>query len=233
MRPRLRDSLGHIFDRQALRRGADPDELLAFSPARRGKRHAADRGPKPLVLLEPACRAGPFGDQREDHVRSTVTDSLLHLDLRLTAFYNSPMKTLVIYSSKHHMNTERIALAMGAELGAEVKKLADVQPQDLEGFDLVGFGSGINGFNVHPELTALIGGLPERKGQKAFVFSTCASNKDWTEKLRTLLSGKGFSVVGEFHCPGLWTPLFFRIRRGHPDATDIESARAFARNLRQ
>jgi flavodoxin len=141
------------------------------------------------------------------------------------------MKTLIIYSSKHHMNTEKVAVAIGAELGAEVKKLTGVRPQDLDGFDLVGFGSGINGFNVHPELTALVTGLSERRGHSAFVFSTCASNKDWTEKFRMLLEEKGFNVLGEFHCPGLWTPLFFRIRRGHPNTSDIESARAFARSL--
>jgi flavodoxin len=142
------------------------------------------------------------------------------------------MKTLVIYSSKHHMNTEKVAVAIGAELGADVKKLADTGSGDLDGYDLVGFGSGINGFTVHPELAALVGGLAERHGQRAFVFSTCASNKDWTGRLRTLLAAKDFSVVGEFHCPGLWTPLFFRVRSGHPNTTDIENARRFARSLR-
>ena len=161
-----------------------------------------------------------------------TANSPIRFDPLLPVSYNPAMKTLVTYSSKHHMNTERIAVAIGAELGAEVKKLADARPQDLDGFDLVGFGSGINGFNVHPDLTALVSGLADRQGQRAFVFSTCASNKDWTEKFRMLLAAKGFKVVGEFHCPGLWTPLFFRIRRGHPDTTDIESARAFASSLR-
>jgi flavodoxin len=141
------------------------------------------------------------------------------------------MKTLVIYSSKHHMNTEKIAVAIGTELGAEVKKLSDTRQQDLDGFDLVGFGSGINGFKVHRELTALVTGLAERKGQRAFVFTTCASNKDWSKKFRMLLAARGFSVVGEFHCAGLWTPLFFKIRHGHPNTTDIKSARAFASSL--
>jgi flavodoxin len=131
------------------------------------------------------------------------------------------------------MNTERIAAAIGQELAAEVKKVAEVRAQDLDGFDLVGFGSGINGFDVHPELTALVRELAERQGQKAFVFSTCASNKDWTGKLRGLLVKKGFQLVGEFHSPGLWTPLFFKVRRGHPNKSDIEAARSFAGSLRQ
>lgn len=143
------------------------------------------------------------------------------------------MKTLVIYSSKHHMNTEKTALAIGVELGADVKKLADVQPGDLDAFDLVGFGSGINGWDVHPELSELVTRLERRERQKAFIFTTCASNKDYTSKFRALLAGKGFDVVGEFHCAGLWTPLFFRIRSGHPDESDINRARAFAHGLAQ
>ena len=141
------------------------------------------------------------------------------------------MKSLVIYSSKHHMNTEKTAMAIAAELGAEVRKLAEVRQEDLDGPALVGFGSGINGFTVHPELSAFLKKVAPRKGQKAFVFSTCASNKDWTSKFRMLLAAKGFDVVGEFHCSGLWTPLFFKIRSGHPDKNDIESARSFARSL--
>jgi flavodoxin len=142
------------------------------------------------------------------------------------------MKTLITYSSKHHMNTEKVALAMGAELDAVVKKLAETRPEDLDGFDLVGFGSAINRFDVHPELTALAKSLPDRNGQRAFVFSTCASDKDWTGKFRTLLAARGFKVVGEFYCTGLWTPGPLKVRQGHPDAADIDNARSFARGLR-
>ena len=131
------------------------------------------------------------------------------------------------------MNTEMVAKAIGSELGAEVRQIADVKPADLEGFDLIGFGSGIRGFAVRPELNSLVEGLTERHGQKAFVFSTCASNRDCTGKFQTLLAGKGFSLAGEFHCPGLWTPLIFKVRSGHPDATDINGARAFAKSLLQ
>ena len=142
------------------------------------------------------------------------------------------MKTLVVYSSKHHMNTERVAQVIGAELGADVRKLADVKPADFDGYDLVGFGSGINAFNVHPELTAMVEGLGNRSGQKAFVFSTCASGKDWTGKFRELLAAKGFNVLSEFHCTGLWTPGLLKVRAGHPDEADLEAARAYARGLK-
>ena len=143
------------------------------------------------------------------------------------------MKTLVIYSSKHHMNTEKVARAIGAELGAVVKTLADARPADLEGQDLVGFGSGINAGRVYPELKDWVEALPDRRGQRAFVFSTCASRKDCTGRFKDLLGTKGFQFAGEFHCAGMWTPGPVKLRKGHPDEADLENARTFARGLRQ
>ena len=141
------------------------------------------------------------------------------------------MKTIVVYSSKHHMNTEKVAQAIVGELKAEARNVTDVKPADLDGFDLVGFGSGINAFDVHPEMHALVDGLGDRKGRKAFLFSTCASRKVWTGKLREKLVAKGFSVVDEFFCAGLWTPGLIQVRKGHPSAEDLDAARAFARKL--
>jgi flavodoxin len=141
------------------------------------------------------------------------------------------MKTIVVYSSKHHMNTEKVAQAIAGELKAEARKVSELKPQDLDGFDLVGFGSGINAFDVHPEMHALVDSLGEAKGRKAFLFSTCASRKVWTGKLREKLVAKGFSVVDEFFCAGLWTPGLIQVRKGHPSAEDLDAARAFARKL--
>ena len=142
------------------------------------------------------------------------------------------MKAIIVYSSRHHGNTEKVARAMATELSADLKPLADAKPADLDGFDLVGLGSAINRFDVHPEMTAFVRGLTDRSGQKAFIFSTCASGKDFSTKLRDLMVEKNFQVVGEFHCTGLWTPGPFKVRDGHPDETDLENARAFARSLR-
>jgi flavodoxin len=141
------------------------------------------------------------------------------------------MKTIIVYSSKHHMNTEKVALAIAGELKAEARKVTEVKPADLDGFELIGLGSGINGFDVHPEMHALVESLGEAKGRKTFLFSTCASRKVWTGKLREKLVAKGFPVLDEFCCAGLWTPGLIQVRKGHPSADDIDAARAFARKL--
>ncbi len=78
---------------------------------------------------------------------------------------------------------------------------------------------------------ALVDGMGEAKGRKAFLFSTCASRKVWTSKLREKLLAKGFTVLDEFCCAGLWTPGLIQVRKGHPSAEDLDAARAFARRL--
>ena len=129
------------------------------------------------------------------------------------------------------MNTEKVAQAIAGELKAETRKVTDVKPADLDGCELIGLGSGINGFDVHPEMHALADGLSAANGRRVFLFSTCASRKTWTAKLREKLTAKGFSIVGEFCCAGLWTPGLVKVRNGHPSAEDLENARAFARGL--
>jgi flavodoxin len=141
------------------------------------------------------------------------------------------MRTVIVYSSKHHLNTEKVAVEMAEELGAELRRVTEVRPEELRGYDLVGFGSGINGFAVHPEMAAFARALPAGAVCRAFVFSTCASRRDWTAKFRAQLAEKGIDVLGEFHCAGLWTPGRLRVRAGHPDAADLAAARAFARGL--
>jgi flavodoxin len=145
--------------------------------------------------------------------------------------YNPAMKTLIIYSSRHQMNTEKVALAMAREIGATVKKLADAKPEDLDGFDLVGFGTGIEKFDVHTEIKAFVAGLPEKPGRKAFIFCTCASGKDWMARFRDVVAGRGFQIADTFISTGEWAPGLFTLRKGHPDEADLAAARAFARGL--
>jgi flavodoxin len=129
------------------------------------------------------------------------------------------------------MNTEKVALAMAQEIGATAKKLADAKPEDLVGFDLVGFGTGIEKFDVHPEIKAFVAGLPEKTGRKAFMFCTCASGKDWMGKFRDVLAGRGFEIADTFISTGEWAPGLFTLRKGHPDEAEIAAARAFARKM--
>ena len=50
------------------------------------------------------------------------------------------MRTLVIYDSTYG-NTEKVAQAIGQAIAAEVRRVGQVSPSDLKGFDLVIIGS--------------------------------------------------------------------------------------------
>jgi flavodoxin len=61
----------------------------------------------------------------------------------------SPLKSLVIMFSYHHINTAKIAQAMAGVMGAAITTPHQVRPEDLKAFDLIGFGSGIYSATAH------------------------------------------------------------------------------------
>jgi len=147
---------------------------------------------------------------------------------------------LVICASMHHGNTARVARQIAAVLHADVRAPETVTVTSLDEHGLVGFGSGVYYGRLHESLFAWIGRLPDvpELTRPAFVFSTAGLPvvaKLWHAPLKRLLARKGFDVVGEFACRGFdtWGPLWLTggLNRKHPDARDLERARAFARHL--
>jgi flavodoxin len=84
------------------------------------------------------------------------------------------MKTLLVLVSYHHHNTEKIANVFANVLDAPIKTPQQVRPEELEAYDLVGFGSGIYSSKHHTDLLDLADNLPPVTGRKAFIFSTSA-----------------------------------------------------------
>ena len=114
------------------------------------------------------------------------------------------MKVLIIYSSKKG-RTRGIANEIGEVLGAEVEEIS-TQRRDFDRFDLIGFGSGIFGWQHHPNLIDLAASLPLMKGKKVFIFSTAPDGEKNMivnhRKLRQKLEARGCKVIGEFSCWG-------------------------------
>jgi flavodoxin I len=65
------------------------------------------------------------------------------------------METLVIYDSTWG-NTEKIAQAVGQAIGAKVRRVGQVSPSDLKGFDLVVVGSPTLGGRPTEAIQALL-----------------------------------------------------------------------------
>ncbi|MDJ0460741.1 flavodoxin family protein [Streptomyces sp. H27-C3] len=142
-------------------------------------------------------------------------------------------KALIICASVSHGNTRRVAELMGELLGAPV-----VEPEEVdstEGYDLIGFGSGIFLQKFHPRLREFVSSLPRQQG-RAFVFATSGLPAPRFGPMVRLLEGKGFEVEDTFSCRGFdtWAPfkLVGGIRKGRPDNRDLAAARSFAKGLK-
>ncbi len=155
----------------------------------------------------------------------------------------SPMTSLLVLLSYHHRNTEKIANIFAKVLDAQIKTPLQIEPEELQQYSLVGFGSGIYGGKHHEDLLDLADKLPKVTDRKAFIFSTYGgpANAEYLDKnhlpLREKLQSKGYVIVDEFCCPGLNTNSFLRhfggLNKGRPNAGDLKRAEEFAQRLGQ
>ncbi|MHC1604592.1 MAG: flavodoxin domain-containing protein, partial [Candidatus Methanofastidiosia archaeon] len=121
------------------------------------------------------------------------------------------MKTLIVYMSTHHGNTEKIAKTMADVLEARLTKPHEIDVDRFSEHDVIGFGSGIYMGKHHKSLLNLVDKLPAQKNKKAFIFSTSGvrngmlqlpCKRDYNSAIKKKLSEKGFDIIGEFSCRG-------------------------------
>jgi flavodoxin len=153
-----------------------------------------------------------------------------------------PDAALLIVYSYHHTNTEAIAPAHAARIVTP----QEVDPTEVAGCELVGFGSGIDRGKHYAPLLDLAERLPQVANRKAFIFSTCGIpafgfSQGFVLKnhsaLREKLLSKGYSIVDEFGCVGWNTNSFLRffggLNKGRSNVEDLQRAEEFAHNLEQ
>ena len=149
--------------------------------------------------------------------------------------------SIIFLYSYHHMNTQKICYAIASKIKAAIFDLNSKTEQvDLEKYDLVGFGAGIDSGKHYPKMIEYAEKLPEVKNKNAFIFSTSAiySEKKMSkdhECLKNILRNKGFTIVGEFSCKGYDTNSFLKhiggLNKGRPNSGDLSNAEAFAEKL--
>jgi len=154
------------------------------------------------------------------------------------------LRALLVVYSYHHKNTEAIAKAFAPALAARIATPQEVDPTEVAGYDLVGFGSGIYSAKHHLSLLDLAERPPHVSDKSAFIFSTCGIpafgfSQEFVLKnhtaLRDKLVSKGYTIVDEFGCVGWNTNSFLRffggLNKGRPNAEDLKRAEEFAHNL--
>jgi flavodoxin len=152
------------------------------------------------------------------------------------------MNSLLVLFSYHHNNTEKIANVFAKVLDAKIGSPKQISPEEPQGYDLVGFGSGIDSGKHYQVLLDFADKLPEVKDKKAFIFSTAGitgAEKVASDHsaLRERLRSKGYVIVDEFGCSGFNTNSFLKffggINKGRPNAEDLRHAEEFAQSLKK
>ena len=121
------------------------------------------------------------------------------------------MKVLIIYDS-FFGNTEKIARAMGGSLGSEenvrVCRVAEVQPEQFTGIELLIAGSPTRGFRPTPAITDFFKSIPANglRGIKVLAFDTRIATSDINSGiLRTMVNLGGYAakrIAGELKKKG-------------------------------
>jgi flavodoxin len=149
------------------------------------------------------------------------------------------MKSLIVLVSYYHNNTRKVAEVVQKVLDAEVKSPQETSPEELEQYDLLGFGSGIYAGKHHELLLDLADRLPKASKRRTFIFSTSGETRHvdkFHSKLRGKLQSKGYLIVGEFNCPSFDTNGFLKhiggMSKGRPNAEDLRKAEEFASRLK-
>ena len=144
------------------------------------------------------------------------------------------MKTAIVYASVHHGNTRKVVDAIAKEFEVDIIDATKVKETDLSGYDLIGFASGVYGFNLHQSIISFASvNLPVDK--KIFLITTSAMNKVFSQSFMQSIEGKNATVVGKFSCHGYNTFGPFKLvggtSKGHPDDKDISDAIEFYRGI--
>jgi flavodoxin len=157
-----------------------------------------------------------------------------------------PMKSLLVLFSYYHNNTEKIANVFAKVLDAQIKTPQQINPEELQEYSLIGFGSGIYDYKHHRVLLDLADKLPQVTNRKAFIFSNSGvrvdsrvftNAREFHTPLRQKLQSKGYMIVDEFNCAGFNTNKFLKLfggmNKGRPNAEDLKDAEEFAQNLQK
>jgi flavodoxin len=153
-----------------------------------------------------------------------------------------PTKSLLVVYSYHHNNTEKIADVFAKVLGAQIKTPQQINLKELQEYDLIGFGSGIDSDKHYQVLLDFADNLPQLPDKNVIIFSTSGiTGEEKREKdhsaLRGKLQDKGCRIVGEFQCRGFNTNSFLGffggMNKGRPNAEDLKRAEDFAQDIKQ
>ncbi|OGP55627.1 MAG: hypothetical protein A2Y65_00475 [Deltaproteobacteria bacterium RBG_13_52_11] len=149
------------------------------------------------------------------------------------------MKSIVIYYSQTG-NTRKIARAIHRGMSqvaeqCDIATVKEVNPKDLDKYDLIGLGSPIWMGGETPNVRIFIDKIPKQQGTHIFSFNTHGvMPEQYFPSMVRRLKAKGFTVIGtrdwfgSVHFQMAPKPYF---TDGHPDEIDLKEAEDFGREM--
>ncbi|MBR1737825.1 MAG: flavodoxin [Firmicutes bacterium] len=140
-------------------------------------------------------------------------------------------KTAIVFVSTHHGNTKKLIDAIAEKNKITLINAAEEKNADLDGFDIIGFASGITFGKYYPQLlTFMENNLPDNK--KVFFIHTAGDPRENQNKTaKNITDAHNCKCLGTYFCKGFDTygpfKLIGDIAKGHPDDNDLNGAVKF------
>ncbi len=146
-------------------------------------------------------------------------------------------KTIIVFESYHHQNTEAIAQVIAQNLRAELYRTDQVDLTIIPEFDAIGIGSGIYFGKPHEKIQKFLKRLSLLKGKKVFLFFTYgAQQNSYSQFCKEKIASADVEFLDCFSCRGFDTHSLYQLvggrNQGHPDLRDLYHAEIFANRLK-
>lgn len=147
------------------------------------------------------------------------------------------MKTAIVYVSTHHGNTKKLADAIAAKHEVTLIDAVTRKSADLNGFDLIGFASGVAFGKYYPQLLSFMeNNLPEQK--KVFFLHTAGDPREGhNAAAKAIADARHCPCLGTYCCKGFDTfgpfKLIGGIAKGHPTEEEIQGAVTFFASIQK
>ena len=134
-------------------------------------------------------------------------------------------KAILIYASKHHGNTYKLAKAISEKYEIAMIDATKESIVDLQEYEVIGFASGIDFGKFYEEIENFAeANLPIKK--EVFFLYTCAmKRKGFTNSIKEITLKKDAIILGEYGCKGYNTygpwQLIGGMNKNHPTEAEI------------
>ena len=140
------------------------------------------------------------------------------------------MKSLIVYDSRHHGNTEKLVRHLADRYGITLVDAQSALTLADEAYDLIGFASGMDFGKFYPTVTALAQTLPP--GKRVYALYTCARDQaKYGLEIEEIAGQRQCRYLGKYGCKGYNTygplKILGGMNKGHPDEAELSGACTF------